>query len=88
MPCARSSLKLPCGQSWVNFQYIAPTISIIRPGTISAILQPIACSTPNITKAASINGINACVAPPPAFPQPAEAALAVPTTLGANIILV
>jgi hypothetical protein len=27
----------------------------------------------------------AWVAPPPAFPQPAAAALAVPTTLGANI---
>jgi hypothetical protein len=30
----------------------------------------------------------ACVAPPPAFPQPADAAFAVPTTLGANMTLV
>ncbi len=58
------------------------------PGTSSAILQPIACSTPNIIIAPRINGMIACVAPPPAFPQPADAAFAVPTTLGANITLV
>ena len=37
-------------------------------------------STPVIT-----SGITSCVTPPPRLPQPAVVALAVPTTLGANI---
>ena len=35
--------------------------------------------------AASSSGITLCVTPPPALPQPPTVALAVPTTLGANI---
>ena len=58
------------------------------PGTSRATLQPMACSTPNIRIAPKIKGMIAWVAPPPAFPQPAEAAFAVPTTLGANMTLV
>ncbi|MNN66017.1 hypothetical protein D3C81_1815640 [compost metagenome] len=47
--------------------------------------QPKAWSAPIISTAASSSGMRACAAPPPALPHPAEAALAVPTTLGANI---
>ncbi len=43
------------------------------------------CVTPSMTMAVSSSGIVPCATPPPALPQPAAAALAVPTTLGANI---
>jgi hypothetical protein len=60
-------------------------ISISTPGTSRAKRQPNAWSAPSISTAASSSGMMACAAPPPALPQPAAAALAVPTTLGANI---
>ena len=47
--------------------------------------QPMLCVTPIITMALSSSGIVPCATPPPALPQPAAAALAVPTTLGANM---
>ena len=60
-------------------------ISISTPGTTSARRQPSAWSTPAIRMAPSSSGMTACAAPPPALPQPADAALAVPTTFEANI---
>jgi len=59
--------------------------SISTPGTTSATRQPMDSVTPSITTAPSSKGINACAAPPPALPQPAAAALAVPTTFDENI---
>ncbi len=58
---------------------------IMTPGTTSATRQLIDWLTPSITTAVSSSGISACAAPPPALPQPAAAALAVPTTFGENI---
>src|SRR5690606_33084222 len=43
---------------------------------------------PRLSIAAAIIGIAACVTPPPRLPQPAVVALAMPTTLGANMTLV
>jgi hypothetical protein len=60
-------------------------ITISTPGTSSATRQPSVSLTPSMMTAAISSGISACAAPPPALPQPAAAALAVPTTLGANI---
>ena len=56
------------------------------PGTINATRQPSERSMPNDSRAANSSGMTACVAPPPALPQPAAVALAVPTTFGANMI--
>lgn len=58
---------------------------ISTPGTISAARQPKPSLTPSMIMAVISSGITACATPPPALPQPAAAALAVPTTLGANI---
>jgi len=59
--------------------------SISTPGTMSAARQPSACSTPSDASAMTMSGMIACVAPPPALPQPAAVAFAVPTMFGANI---
>ena len=40
---------------------------------------------PTQTNAPNTSGITICVTPPPRLPQPAEVALAVPTTFGANM---
>ena len=47
---------------------------------LMAVVQPIATNAPNTS------GMTSCVTPPPMLPQPAVVALAVPTTLGANIV--
>ena len=60
--------------------------SIMTPGASIATRQPSECSRPRAANAASNIGITACVAPPPALPQPAAVAFATPTTFGANMI--
>ena len=55
------------------------------PGATIATRHPRKWSAPKATTSESTSGITICVAPPPRFPHPAVVALAVPTTLGANI---
>ena len=55
------------------------------PGTTIASLHPKNSLAPSATMTASTSGMTICVTPPPRLPHPAVVALAVPTTLGANI---
>ena len=50
-----------------------------------AMRQPMTSVAPRATMMPSTSGIAICVTPPPKLPHPAVVALAVPTTLGANI---
>ena len=58
------------------------------PGTTIARRQLMESVNPKATNRAKISGIAICVTPPPRLPQPAVVAFAVPTTLGAKVIVV
>jgi hypothetical protein len=69
----------------VKFQYTTAITSISTPGTSRATRQPMVSLTPAMIAAPINTGIRACATPPPLLPQPAAAALAVPTTREPNI---
>ena len=55
------------------------------PGATIAMRQPMTSVAPRATITPSTSGMAIWVTPPPILPHPAVVALAVPTTLGANI---
>ena len=63
-----------------------PSEAADKPIEIHAQRHAEAFIKPNPIKTANISGIIIWVTPPPRFPQPAVVALAVPTTLGANMV--
>ena len=62
-----------------------PVRIMATPGIVIARRQLHQAPAPRLTNAVNRSGITTCVTPPPRFPQPAEAAFAVPTMFGANI---
>ena len=60
--------------------------SSATPGTTIASLHSRNSLAPKPTMTARTRGVAICVTPPPRLPHPAVVALAVPITLGANII--
>ena len=62
-----------------------PIRNSATPGTTMAMRQPMTSVAPKARMTPSTSGMAICVTPPPKLPHPAVVALAVPTTLGANI---